>query len=44
MHTIGVTLRMIQAYEQEDQDIRKAEAQTVLALAKALGCSPETII
>ena len=40
----GVTLRMIQAYEQEDQDIRKAEAQTVFALSKALGCSPEMII
>ena len=40
----GVTLRMIQAYEQGDQDIRKAEAQTVFALAKALGCSPEMII
>jgi len=40
----GVTLRMIQAYEQGDQDIRKAEAQTVFALSKALGCSPEMII
>ena len=40
----GVTLRMIQAYEQGDQDISKAEAQTVFALAKALGCSPESII
>ena len=40
----GVTLRMIQAYEQGDQDIRKAEAQTVFALSKALGCPPESII
>ena len=40
----GVTLRMIQAYEQGDQDISKAEAQTVFALSKALGCSPESII
>ena len=40
----GVTLRMIQAYEQGDQDISKAEAHTVFALARALGCSPETII
>lgn len=40
----GVTLRMIRAYEQGDQDIRKAEAQTVFALSKALGCSPESII
>lgn len=40
----GVTLRMIQAYEQGAQDIRKAEAKTVFALSKALGCSPETMI
>ena len=40
----GVTLRMIQAYEQGDQDIRKAEAHTVFALSKALGCSVETIL
>ena len=40
----GVTLRMIQAYEQGDQDISKAEAQTVLTLARVLGCSPETIL
>ena len=39
----GVTLRMIQAYEQDDQDIRKAEAQTVFALSKALGCRPEAL-
>lgn len=39
----GVTLRMIQAYEQGDQDIRKAEAKTVIALSQILGCTPETI-
>lgn len=39
----GVKLRMIQAYEQGDQDIRKAEAQTVLALSHALACAPEAI-
>ncbi|MBO7084316.1 MAG: helix-turn-helix transcriptional regulator [Bacteroidales bacterium] len=39
----GVTLRMIQAYEQGDQDILKAEAQTVFALARVLGCAPEVI-
>lgn len=39
----GVSLRMIQAYEQGDQDIRKAEAQTVLALSHILGCRPEVI-
>jgi len=36
----GVSLRMIQAYEQGDQDMRKAEAQTVLALSRVLGCAP----
>ena len=40
----GVSLRMIQAYEQGDQDIRKAEAQTVIALARALGCKAELIL
>ena len=40
----GVTLRMIQAYEQGDQDIKKAEAQTVFSLAKALGCEVEMIL
>lgn len=39
----GVTLRMIRAYEQGDQDIRKAEARTIFALSKVLGCSPEII-
>ena len=39
----GVTLRMIQAYEQGDQDILKAEARTVFALSRVLGCSPEVI-
>lgn len=40
----GVSLRMIQAYEQGDQDIKKAEAQTVFALSKALGCKAEVIL
>ena len=39
----GVTLRMIQAYEQGDQDSLKAEAGTVFALARVLGCSAEVI-
>lgn len=39
----GVTLRMIQAYEQRDQDIRKAEVQSVLALSRVLGCTPEVL-
>lgn len=40
----GVSLRMIQAYEQGDQDIKKAEAQTVFALSRALGCKAEMIL
>ena len=39
----GVSLRMIQAYEQGNQDIRKAEVQTVFALSRVLSCDPETI-
>ncbi len=39
----GVALRMIQAYEQSDQNILKAEAQTVFALSRVLGCAPEAI-
>lgn len=40
----GVSLRMIQAYEQGDQDINKAEVRSVLALSRVLGCRPEVII
>ena len=40
----GVTLRMIQAYEQGDQDMMKAEAGTVFALASVLGCAPDVIL
>ena len=39
----GVSLRMIRAYEQGDQDIRKAEAQSVFELSRAFGCKPEEI-
>ena len=39
----GVSLRMIQAYEQGDQNIRKAEVQTVFALSRVLGCTLETL-
>ena len=39
----GVTLRMIQAYEQGDQDINKAETRTVFALSRVLGCVPEVL-
>lgn len=40
----GVSLRMIQAYEQGDQDITKAEVRSVFALSRVLGCRPEVII
>ena len=34
----GVSLRMIQLYEQGQNDLKKAQAETVLALADALNC------
>lgn len=37
----GVSLRMIQLYEQKQQDIRKAEASTLVNLSKVLGCAVE---
>ncbi len=40
----GVSLRMIRAYEQNTQDISKAEASTVLNLAYALNCSPYLLV
>ena len=40
----GVTLRMIQLYEQKQNDISKAQVTVVLNLAKALGCEAEDLI
>ena len=40
----GVSLRMIQLYEQKQNDISKAQAGVVVALAKALGCEAEELI
>ncbi len=40
----GVTLRMIQLYEQRQNDISKAQVGVVLNLAKALGCEVEDLI
>ena len=40
----GVSLRMIQLYEQGQNDIQKAQAQVVLSLAKALGCDVEDLL
>lgn len=40
----GVSIRMIQYYEQGRNDINKAETGTVYLLANALGCQVEDII
>lgn len=39
----GVSLRMIQLYEQRKNDISKAQATVVLRLAKVLGCDVEDL-
>lgn len=40
----GVNLRSLQYYEQGAKDINKASAQTVFALARALGCRMESLL
>ena len=40
----GVTLRMIQLYEQRQNDISKAQVTVVIHLAKALGCEVEDLL
>lgn len=40
----GVSLRNIQAYEQNENDINKAQVRTVIALADALECSVKDIV
>ena len=40
----GVSLRMIQLYEQKQNDISKSQATIVISLAKALGCEVEDLI
>lgn len=40
----GVSVRMIQHYEQGVRDINKAEALSVLRLADALGCDVRDIL
>ncbi len=40
----GVSLRSIQMYEQQHKDINKASAETILRLAKALGCDMEELM
>lgn len=40
----GVSLRMIQLYEQKQADISKAQVNIVTALAEALSCSVEDLV
>lgn len=40
----GVSLRMIQLYEQKQNDISKAQVNVVINLAKVLGCEIEDLI
>ena len=40
----GVSVRMIQLYEQKQNDIRKAQVSVVANLAKTLGCDIEDLI
>lgn len=40
----GVSLRSIQMYEQRNKDINRASAHTIYRLARALGCSMESLI
>ena len=40
----GVSLRMIQLYEQKQNDLSKAQVNVVISLAKALGCEVEDLI
>lgn len=40
----GVNIQMIQKYEMRVRDINKAQAGTLLKLAKTLGCSIEDLL
>ena len=40
----GVSLRMIQLYEQQQNDINKAQARVVMYLARVLGCEMEDLL
>lgn len=40
----GVSLRMVQLYEQRQNDLAKASASVVLALAHVLGCEPQDLV
>ena len=40
----GVTIRMIQQYEQRAKDINKASVSNLIALSKTLGCRIEDLL
>lgn len=40
----GVSLRSVQQYEQRKKDVNRAQARSLLALAKALGCRMEDLM
>lgn len=40
----GVNVRVIQSYEQKIRDIAKAQASTVISLARALDCNPRDLM
>ena len=40
----GVMLRSIQMYEQRNKDINKGQSETILRLARTLGCSMEDLL
>ena len=40
----GVSLRMIQQYEQKQRDINKAEAKSLIVISNILGCTAEELL
>ncbi len=40
----GVLIRTIQQYEQRQKDINKAQAETLILLARTLACPPEALL
>lgn len=40
----GVSVRMVQLYEQKQNDLAKAQVNTVVSLAKVLGCTVEDLL
>ena len=40
----GVSLRSIQMYEQRNKDINKGQSETILKLARSLGCRIEDLL